>query len=207
MIKQLILASTSPRRKELLQQIGVRFEQINIDINEDVLAFEDPQEYVLRLAADKAAAGFQSLTHEQQASHVVLAADTTVVCEGEILPKPESFEHAKKILQQLSGREHQVMTAIGLHSQDRSCQQVVLTKVKFRSLSDVEIAVYWQTGEPLDKAGSYGIQGLGAVFVEAIDGSYSNVVGLPLCETALLLNQFNIACWQDASSASVETIL
>jgi septum formation protein len=190
-----------------LQQIGVRFKQINIDINEDVLAFEDPEKYVLRLAANKAAAGFQSLSQEQQESHVVLAADTTVVCGADILAKPKSFEHAKKILQQLSGREHKVMTAIGLHSQDISCQQVVITKVKFRNLSNTEIAAYWQSGEPLDKAGSYGIQGLGAVFVESINGSYSNVVGLPLCETALLLNQFNIAYWQDASSANVETVL
>lgn len=196
MTPSLVLASTSPRRKELLQQIGVKFTQLSIDINEDVAEAESAKQYVLRLAKEKAAAGFELLSAAEQSTRIVLAADTTVVCEGNILAKPESLEHSKEILRQLSGREHLVMSAIGIHSQDRALQEVVTTKVKFRKISDAEIEAYWQSGEPQDKAGSYGIQGLGAVFVESITGSYSNVVGLPLCETAQLLNQFNIAFWQ-----------
>ena len=196
MTPALVLASTSPRRKELLQQIGVKFTQLSIDINEDVIDAESAAQYVLRLAKEKAAAGFELLTAAEQSTRVVLAADTTVVCEGNILAKPESLEHSKEILRQLSGREHLVMSAVGMHSQDKAQQKIVTTKVKFRNISDAEIETYWQSGEPQDKAGSYGIQGLGAVFVESITGSYSNVVGLPLCETAQLLNQFNIAFWQ-----------
>ena len=196
MTPSLVLASTSPRRKELLQQIGVKFTQLSIDINEDVAEAESAEHYVLRLAKEKAAAGFELLSAAEKAMRIVLAADTTVVCEGNILAKPESLEHSKEILRQLSGREHLVMSAIGMHSQSKAQQKIVTTKVKFRNISDAEIEAYWQSGEPQDKAGSYGIQGLGAVFVESITGSYSNVVGLPLCETAQLLNQFNIAFWQ-----------
>jgi septum formation protein len=196
MSQSLVLASTSPRRKELLQQIGVVFTQRSIDINEDVVMGESAEQYVLRLAKEKAMAGFELLSAAEKTQSVVLAADTTVVCDGQILAKPESLSHSKEILTQLSGREHVVMSAIGLHSQDKTLQKVVTTKVRFRSISDAEIEAYWHSGEPQDKAGSYGIQGLGAVFVESITGSYSNVVGLPLCETAQLLNQFNIAFWQ-----------
>jgi len=207
MPKHLVLASTSPRRKELLQQIGVPFTQISIDINEDVEPNENAEQYVLRLAKEKAAAGYEQLSVEQKVNHVILAADTTVVCEGQILTKPDSLNHSKEILKQLSDREHLVMTAIGFHSADKILQKVVTTNVKFRALSTSEIEAYWHTGEPQDKAGSYGIQGLGAVFVEALEGSYSNAVGLPLCETAQLLNQFNIAYWQESSNASVENTL
>jgi len=161
----------------------------------------------LRLAKEKAAAGFECLSTAERANHVVLAADTTVVCNGKILAKPESLNHSKEILNQLSGQEHLVMSAIGLHSRDKTQQEIVITKVKFRVISDAEIEAYWLTGEPQDKAGSYGIQGLGAVFVESIEGSYSNVVGLPLCETAQRLNQFNIASWQETSTANAESIL
>lgn len=194
---KLILASTSPRRKELLQQIGVEFSQLKIAINEEVLPNEDPEQYVLRLAKEKATAGFQQLSKEQQKVSVVLAADTTVVCEGQILAKPESLEHSKVILSHLSGRKHKVMTAIALQSKDTFQRQVVTTQVTFRKLTPAEIEAYWYTGEPQDKAGSYGIQGLAAIFVEGIHGSYSNVVGLPLCETAELLKQFEIPLWQD----------
>lgn len=194
---KLILASTSPRRKELLQQIGALFTQQSVDINEDVMANENPEQYVLRLAQEKAAAGFEQLSQQQQLDSVILAADTTVVCDGQILAKPESISHSKEILGQLSGREHRVMTAIAVCSRDTSEHQVVATKVRFRKLSHDEIEAYWQTGEPQDKAGSYGIQGLAAIFVESIEGSYSNVVGLPLCETAELLKHFDIPLWQD----------
>lgn len=194
---KLILASTSPRRKELLQQIGALFIQQSVDINEDVMANENPEQYVLRLAQEKAAAGFEQLSQQQQIDSVILAADTMVVCDGQILAKPESISHSKEILGLLSGREHRVMTAIAVFSRDTSEQQVVTTKVRFRKLSNDEIEAYWHTGEPQDKAGSYGIQGLAAIFVESIEGSYSNVVGLPLCETAELLKHFDIPLWQD----------
>jgi septum formation protein len=194
--QSLVLASTSPRRKELLEQIGVVFTQLSININEDVAEGESPEQYVLRLAKEKAVAGFNLLSVTEKDRCVVLAADTTVVCNGQILAKPESLGHSKEILAQLSGCEHVVISAIGLHSKDKTVQKVVTTSVKFRNISAAEIEVYWHSGEPQDKAGSYGIQGLGAVFVESITGSYSNVVGLPLCETAQLLNQFNIAFWQ-----------
>lgn len=194
-----VLASTSPRRKELLQQIGVRFNQIKVDINEDVLGNEDPQAYVLRLAKEKAVTGFEQLTEFQQSQSVVLAADTTVVCDGCILSKPTSLSHSQIILRKLSGRTHQVMTGIALHSKDRIYESVVITNVTFRNLTEKEIEAYWQTGEPQDKAGSYGIQGLAAIFIENIQGSYSNVVGLPLCETSEFLKQFGVPLWQDKS--------
>lgn len=205
MSKQLVLASTSPRRKELLQQIGIEFTQLAININEDVREGETPADYVLRLAQEKSSAGFNLLSKQQQKCSLVLAADTIVVCDEHILAKPESLADCQKILGQLSGRMHTVTTAIGLFGTDISIQKMVTTEVKFRPLSETEIENYWHTGEPQDKAGSYGIQGFAAVFVESIIGSYSNVVGLPLCETAELLNQFNIPLWQN--SASVEAIL
>jgi septum formation protein len=194
---RLVLASTSPRRKELLHQIGVVFSQLKIDINEDILADESPKDYVLRLSEEKAAAGFRQLTLQEQQESVVLSADTTVVCDGHIFTKPESLSHSKIMLGQLSGREHQVLTSIALQSKDTIHKQVVITHVTFRQIAESEIEAYWETGEPQDKAGSYGIQGLASIFVESIRGSYSNVVGLPLCETAELLKQLNIPLWQD----------
>jgi len=201
MSKQLVLASTSPRRKELLQQIGIEFSLLSININEDVRTNESPSDYVLRLAKEKSVAGFNALSQQQQENSLVLAADTTVVCDELILAKPTSLADCHRILGKLSGREHSVKTAIGLFGRDVNIQKVVTTQVKFRALSETEIEIYWHTGEPQDKAGSYGIQGFAAVFVESIIGSYSNVVGLPLCETAALLNQFNIPLWQDCASA------
>jgi septum formation protein len=201
MRKQLVLASTSPRRKELLQQIGIEFTQLVININEDVRKGENPTDYVLRLAQEKSSAGFNALSQQQQGNSLVLAADTTVVCDELILAKPESLADCQRILGQLSGRDHCVKTAIGLFGADINIQKVVTTQVRFRQLSETEIENYWHTGEPQDKAGSYGIQGFAAVFVESIIGSYSNVVGLPLCETAELLNQFNIPLWQNNASA------
>lgn len=204
MSKHLVLASTSPRRKELLQQIGVDFTQLSIDIDEDVKEAEVPTDYVLRLAKEKSEAGFNMLSAQQQLNSLVLAADTTVVCDELILAKPESLADCQRILGQLSGREHSVQTAIGIFGIDVSIQKVVTTSVKFRELTETDIENYWHTGEPQDKAGSYGIQGFAAVFVESIIGSYSNVVGLPLCETAALLNQFNIPLWQKTARAGAK---
>ncbi len=207
MNKKLVLASTSPRRKELLQQVGIEFTQLKIDINEDVLTNENAEAYVERLAQQKAQAGFEQLASTEQTNSVVLAADTTVVCDGIILAKPESAAESRAILQRLSGRKHKVMTGIALQSSDKCSHKVVTTEVEFRQLSEAEIIAYWQTGEPQDKAGSYGIQGIAAVFVKAIQGSYSNVVGLPLCETTELLKQFNISLWQGTSNVSAESLI
>lgn len=132
----------------------------------------------------------------------VLAADTSVIVDGLILGKPADAADAKAMLLRLSGREHQVLSAIAVADQSRLNSHVVSCKVTFRTLTDAEIDAYWLTGEPRDKAGSYAIQGLGAVFVQAIHGSYSAVVGLPLAETAALLGEFAIACWQNKETDS-----
>lgn len=188
----LILASASPRRKELLEQIGVNFTVQPINIDETPLLDEQPCEYVQRLAKEKALACFQ-LTDQ---CSVVMGSDTTVVYAGEILGKPLNREHAAEMLMRLSGSTHEVMTAVAVISAERQCLKLVTTEVSFKQLTLEQCYAYWQSGEPQDKAGSYGIQGLGAVFVEQIKGSYSAVVGLPLAETAEMLEQFGIPVWQ-----------
>ncbi|WP_342649622.1 Maf family protein [Pseudomonas sp. REB1044] len=194
---QLYLASGSPRRRELLAQIGVPFTRVHAPIDETPLPAEAPQAYVERLARAKAAAGFATLS----APGVVLGADTAVVLDGVILGKPDDREHALAMLGDLSGREHQVLTAVALTDGQRSLSLCVATQVRFRAISFDEAWRYWASGEPVDKAGGYAIQGLGAVFVSAIAGSYSAVVGLPLSETAELLEQFAIPCWQHEETA------
>ncbi|MCY1288753.1 Maf-like protein YhdE [compost metagenome] len=189
----LYLASGSPRRRELLAQIGVPFRTLSLDLDERVLPGESPQAYVERLARAKALAG---LAHSTDADAVVLGADTAVVLDGCILGKPGDRAEALATLRALSGREHEVLTAVALAARQRVESRVVCSRVLFRALGEAEIAAYWDTGEPRDKAGSYGIQGLAAVFVSALHGSYSAVVGLPLCETAQLLAGFGIPCWQ-----------
>ncbi|WP_439859640.1 Maf family protein [Pseudomonas sp. MBLB4136] len=190
----LYLASGSPRRRELLTQIGVPFTTHIVPIDESPLADEAPGAYVERLARAKASAALATL--EQAADAVVLGADTAVVLDGRILGKPADRAEALGTLAALSGREHQVLTAVALASSARTAARVVVSRVSFRPLNDAEIAAYWASGEPRDKAGSYGIQGLAAVFVRQLQGSYSAVVGLPLCETAELLADFHIPCWQ-----------
>lgn len=187
----LILASASPRRRELLAQIGVRFECQSADIDESIRDAEPPAEYVSRLALEKARA-----IVVQAADVWVLGSDTSVVCDQQILGKPCNKEEAVAMLQQLSGRQHQVLTAVALVQGERQRSLLVSTDVVFRSLSLSECERYWETGEPCDKAGGYAIQGLGAVFVERIEGSYSAVVGLPLLETAQLLQQLGVPIWQ-----------
>lgn len=182
------LASSSPRRRELLAQLGVNFTLVKADIDESVLAAEDAKTYVQRLALAKAEAGLARLPEPKP----VLGADTIVVIDNQILGKPSDFADFKRTMQQLSGRCHQVMTAIALVSPQHKLQQLVCTDVYFRALTDSEIEQYWQSGEPHDKAGGYGIQGLGGRFVKRINGSYTAVVGLPLCETEQLLQQ-----WQE----------
>lgn len=197
-MRRLILASSSPRRQELLTQIGVPFSVQVPAIDETPLAGEAPPAYVQRMAEEKALA----VLAQQKGDVCVLAADTSVIVDGLILGKPADAAEAKAMLLRLSGREHQVLSAIAVADQSRLNSQVVSCKVAFRTLTDAEIDAYWHTGEPRDKAGSYAIQGLGAVFVQAIHGSYSAVVGLPLAETAALLGEFAIACWQNKETDS-----
>ncbi len=190
------LASQSPRRAELLRQIGVPFTQIVCDIDETPLVGEKPEIYVQRMAEQKAVAGLQMVKRQQLASMPLLASDTTVVCDGQILGKPGSDAEAHTMLTHLSGQSHQVMTAIALTDGNITRTQLVSTEVCFNDLTEQQITDYIATGEPRDKAGAYGIQGKGAVLVAAINGSYSSVVGLPLAEVAHQLSQFNIPVWQ-----------
>jgi septum formation protein len=188
------LASASPRRRELLAQIGVPFVTLIASIDETALPGEPAERYVERLAREKARAGLAALSDPADA--VVLGADTAVVLDGRILGKPADRAECLATLAALSGREHQVLTAVALASAQRIESRVVASRVRFRPLRAGEAEAYWATGEPCDKAGSYGIQGLAAVFVSQLEGSYSAVVGLPLCETAQLLGEFGIPCWQ-----------
>lgn len=190
----LYLASASPRRRELLTQIGVPFITQVVPIDETPQTDEAPAAYVERLALAKAAAVLSTLAERDDA--VVLGSDTAVVLNGRILGKPTDRADAVATLAALSGREHQVLTAVALVSAGRAAARVVTSRVRFKPLTATQIDAYWATGEPRDKAGSYGIQGLAAVFVSEMHGSYSAVVGLPLCETAELLAEFAIPCWQ-----------
>lgn len=192
----LILASGSPRRREILTQIGVRHRAMSADIAEVHQADESPEQYVLRLATDKARAIWTRADEDIP----VLGADTIGVCCGEILEKPTDEEHAKVMLQAMSGRSHQVVSGIAMVRGNRLATASCITQVRFRTVSDEEIARYWRTGEPQDKSGGYAIQGLGAVFVEAIEGSYSNVVGLPIESLLPVLNCFNVPIWQSGQS-------
>jgi septum formation protein len=190
----LYLASGSPRRRELLTQIGVPYTALSAEIDETPFADEQPLAYVERLARGKAQAGLASLSAASEAC--VLGADTAVVLDGRILGKPLDEADARAMLTALSGREHQVLTAVAVANRQGSEARVVSSRVHFRPIRAEEIQAYWASGEPRDKAGSYAIQGLAAIFVEALQGSYSAVVGLPLCETAELLSRFGIPCWQ-----------
>ncbi len=198
----LYLASGSPRRRELLTQIAVPFLTQIAPIDENALPGESPIAYVERLALSKAQAGLAALTDTADA--VVLGADTAVVLDGRILGKPTDRADALATLSDLSGRTHEVLTAVALVSRERQMSRVVTSQVTFRALSQAEIEAYWASGEPQDKAGCYGIQGLAAVFVSQLQGSYSAVVGLPLCETAALLAEFAIPCWQSLPVHSQE---
>ncbi len=186
---RLILASASPRRSALLSGLGVEFQVEPADIDETPLASESPAGYVRRMAAEKAAAVLARHPHE---AGVVLASDTSVVAGGAILGKPLDRDDAAAMLRGLSDGAHEVLTAVCVCS-DRDLREVVVsTRVVFGALTSATIDAYLATEEPWDKAGSYGIQGLGGAFVTRIEGSYSNVVGLPLAETRELLVAFGI---------------
>lgn len=193
----LYLASGSPRRRELLTQIGVPFSALSAEIDESPLPDETPTHYVERLARGKAEAGRAVLrANEGDTNACVLGADTAVVLEGRILGKPLDEADTLSMLSALSGREHEVLTAIALIDNHHCETRVVRSLVRFRPIQIQEARAYWASGEPQDKAGGYAIQGLAAIFVDGLHGSYSAVVGLPLCETAKLLGRFGIPCWQ-----------
>lgn len=190
MIPQLVLASSSPRRAALLRQIGISFQTCPVRIDESVLENEDPELYVRRLAQSKAA-------EANPDSIPALGADTTVVLDGQILGKPRDKGEARSMLQNLSGNTHQVITAVSICDASNAEVLTATSTVTFRKFSNNEISNYMRTGEPFDKAGSYAVQGIGAIFVERIVGQPSTVIGLPLLETEKLLRMFNIETWRD----------
>jgi septum formation protein len=188
------LASASPRRSELLRQIGVRFTVRAAAIAEDRKYAETPEAHVTRLAAGKAEAVWAAVRDKRP----VLGADTVVVLGREVLGKPESAEQAVAMLEQLSGRTHRVLTAVALRFAGGVESRLSQSEVRFRATTPAERLAYCATGEQFDKAGGYGIQGHAAVFVEEIKGSYSGVVGLPLFETAALLARCGVDFWLTA---------
>ena len=177
------LASSSPRRREILAALRLEFSVVAVDVDETPLVDEAAREMVVRLAVAKAEAADAGLRD------IVIAAATAVVVDGRILGKPEHREDCLAMLEALAGRCHQVFTGVALHRGDTTRTAVSGTDVYFREIGRDEALAYWQSGEPRDKAGGYAIQGLGGVFVERIEGSYSGVVGLPVFETAALLRQ------------------
>jgi septum formation protein len=195
---RIYLASRSPRRRELLTQIGIRFDLLlfrtpprdDVEVNEAWLPGETPEDYVQRVARIMAAFGAGLLASRRVVPRPVLAADTTLDLDGEIIGKPKDEADATAILTRLSGRSHSVLTAIAMARDERVEHRLSVSEVRFRPLSAEEIRRYVQSGEPMDKAGAYGIQGRAAMFIEDIKGSHSGIVGLPLCETALLLREF-----------------
>ena len=187
----LYLASASPRRRELLGQLGITYRQLLVDVPEVQDVDEVAEMYVLRVALDKARAGRATLAPDEQ--RPVLGADTAVVIGGEVLGKPDGRDDALAMLAKLSGQCHQVMSAVALVGPDGDeHSRLSVSTVQFRAITQEEAEAYWETGEPRDKAGGYAIQGLAAVFVERLEGSYSGVMGLPLFETAELLQHFGI---------------
>jgi septum formation protein len=199
-VRHIYLASRSPRRREILTQIGVHFEMLllrdavgrDTDVDETPHPGEDPADYVLRLAEEKAETGWARLVQRKIVPAPVLAADTTVTLDGEIIGKPVDRADAAAILRRLSGREHIVHTAVAVQMDRRRESILSSTRVLFGELSADAIAHYVASGEPMDKAGAYGVQGRASVFVRHLDGSYTGVMGLPTYETAWLLNRFGL---------------
>jgi septum formation protein len=197
---RIYLASRSPRRRELLRQIGVGHEVLMLrvkaprgrDVDEDPMAGENPRDYVMRVCRDKVEAGWNCLIERKLPLRAVLAADTAVCLGEEILGTPADAAEAAEFLRRLSDREHEVLTAVALKFQDRTEMALSATAVRFRALERAEIEHYVHSGEPLDKAGAYGIQGYAGAFIVEIRGSYSGVMGLPLYETAQLLARFGL---------------
>jgi len=191
----LCLASASPRRRELLEQLGVSYVSAVPDIDEAVLPGESAADYVVRMARTKA-----RMVHARGAGLPVLAADTIVLIDQRICGKPADAQDGIAMLLQLSGRTHQVLTAVALAAAGEVNYRVSRSEVRFRHLTVAEALAYWDTGEPHDKAGGYAVQGHGAVFVEHLSGSYSGVMGLPLFETAELLAGAGVSYWLERLS-------
>lgn len=187
----LILASQSPRRKQLLEGLGLKLKCLPVDIDESVQAHEKPQAYCERLALEKAQAAFK-LCDDKLNDLPILGSDTIVVFEGEILGKPKDSQQAFEVLKKLSGNRHQVMTAVSVVSAQQNITKTSISWVEFGDITDEQIQNYIKTGEPMDKAGSYGIQGLASIWVKQITGSHSGIMGLPLYETCRILEKFNI---------------
>jgi len=193
-MEPIILASASARRQELLAQIGVSFTVRSQDIDESIRIAELAQDYVMRMAMEKAMSALSQLAASQGGDHtLVLAADTSVVCDADVLGKPSSESDALDMLLRLSGREHRVLSAVMLATKNKQAALLSESRVTFREISLAEARRYYASGEPEGKAGSYAIQGYGAVFVEQLHGSYSGVMGLPLFETAQLLTEFGVS--------------
>jgi septum formation protein len=187
------LASLSPRRRELLSQIGVSIRMLEVRVDESAMGREEPWRYVTRVARAKADAGWDC--RDATTGAPVLAADTAVIVDGAILGKPKDRAEAAAMLERLSGRSHQVLTAVALRSDNGVESRLSRSEVSLRTIGAAEAQRYWETGEPCDKAGGYGIQGYGAVFVADLCGSYSGVMGLPLYETTELLDAAGVPRW------------
>ena len=195
--KKIYLASKSPRRRELLRQVGIDFDLLSlrsdpargIDVPEDVFDGEPAHDYVVRVALEKGAFAWKVLQQRRQPLRPVLTADTTVTIDDAILGKPADLAEAKDMLGRLSGRTHQVLTTVAVHYTDMAEHVTQVSNVRFAKLTAQQIAAYCATTEPYDKAGAYGIQGLAALFIEHIEGSHSGIMGLPIFETAVLLRR------------------
>jgi septum formation protein len=197
---RIYLASSSPRRRELLAQIGVAFDPLpfrgdprsDAEVNEEVLPGERPEDYSIRVALAKAQQGSHLLGLRRLPARPILAADTSIDLAGDIIGKPRDDQEADAILRRLSGCMHRVLTAIAIAHQGRIETRLSISEVRFRTLTGEDILRYIASGEPRDKAGAYALQGRAAIFVEDVRGSPSGIVGLPLCETALLLREFGV---------------
>ncbi|WP_303723039.1 nucleoside triphosphate pyrophosphatase [Malonomonas rubra] len=198
---KIILASASPRRKELLEQIGLRFEIVPSNAPEEVLPEETPEEHVVRLSISKAS---EVASRPDADGRWFIGSDTIVLCNRQILGKPKDEQHAAEMLRMLSGRKHTVLSGYAILDRKTGEQraEAVATCVRFRNLTEDEIARYIATGEPMDKAGSYGIQGLGVCLVAGIEGSYTNVVGLPLCRLTLALEELGVPTFLSSAGSN-----
>jgi septum formation protein len=197
---KIYLASKSPRRRELLRQMGIEFELLLLrdesprgpDVSEEAHADEKAEDYVVRITREKAEYAAKVMIWRRLPARPILSADTTVLIDGRILGKPANAEEAGEMLRSLSGRTHQVLTSVAVHYDENTWQSTQTSNVTFATLTDAMIQAYCATSEPYDKAGGYGIQGMAAIFIENISGSHSSIMGLPLFETAQLLRKAGI---------------